>query len=84
MSAPEEIDLQLLRKDGEDPEGESCTEGEKPVKQPDAAVKAKGSVDHVVTSRWKKIGLSLVTLLSYTFLYAAMSDVTAFYAILVR
>ena len=68
MSTPEEIDLQLLHKDGE-------VEEQKPLEQPKAV--------KVTTSRVKKILLCVLTLLSYLCVYAAMSSVTAFYAIVV-
>jgi len=81
MSTPEEMNLQLLHKNGEEQEVSSYPEGQKPQDQPDAA--AKGAVDRVVTSRWKKISLVVLTLLGYTCVYATMSTVTTYYAIVV-
>ena len=79
MSTPEEIDLQLLHKDGEVASG---SEEQKPLEQPKAV---KGAVYQVTTtrSRVKKILLCVLTLLSYLCVFAGMSSVTAFYAIVV-
>jgi len=82
MSTPEQIEFQLLHKDGEEPKAAFYPDVQEPLEQPDAA--AKGPVGRKITSRWKKISLTVLTLLGYTFVFAAMSDVTAFYAILVR
>ena len=82
MTTPEQMEFQLLYKDGEEPKVSIYPDGQETLEQPDAA--AKGVVGRKITSRWKKISLTVLTLLGYTFVYAAMSDVTAFYAILVR
>ena len=81
MSTSEQVDL---HKDGEEPLVESHSEGQKPLEQPDDTVKR--AVDHHqvrITSRWKKISITVLTLLAYTSMYAALSAVTAFYAIVV-
>ena len=77
MSTLEEIELHLH----EDSGVTSYPETKKVLEQPDTAAN-KGAVGR--TSRWKKISLTVLTLLGYTFVNAAISDVTAFYAILVR
>ena len=59
----------------------SYPEGQKPPEQPADA--ARGTVNKVNTSLLKKISLTVLTLLGYTSTFAAISDVTAFYAILV-
>ena len=79
MSTPEEIELHLH----EDSGVTSYPETKKALEQPDAAAN-KGAVGRTITSRWKKISLTVLTLLGYIFVNAAISDVTAFYAILVR
>jgi len=78
MSTSEELHLQLLHKAGEESEVSSHTRGQKLLNQP-----AKGAMNHTVMSQWNKISLSVVTLLGYTSVYAAMSTVTAYYAIVV-
>ena len=79
---PEEIELHLH----EDSGVTSYPEIKKPLEQlqADDAASNKGAVVRTITSRWKKISLTVLTLLSYVFEYAAVSDVTAFYVILVR
>ena len=82
MSASEDIQLQLL-KDGEKQEAQDHPEGHKALQlNPDDA--AKGVANHLITGRWKKVSLTVLTLLGYTSMYAAMSGVTTFYAIVVR
>ena len=82
MSISEEIQLQVVHKHGEETEASSHQEGHKPLEQPDAA--AKNVANRFITSWWKKISLTVLTLLSYAFMYAAMSAVTTYYAIVVR
>ena len=67
---------------GEETGASSHQEGHKPLEQPDAA--AKDVANHLITSWWKKISLTVLILLSYASMYAVMSAVTAFYAIVVR
>ena len=81
MSISEEIQLQVVHKHGEETEASSHQEGHKPLEQPDAA--AKNVANRFITSWWKKISLTVLTLLSYAFMYAAMSAVTTYYAIVV-
>ena len=80
MSTSEQVDLHA---DGEELLVESPSERQKPLEQPDDTV--KGAVDDQVriTSRWKKVSITVLTLLGYTSMYAALSTVTAFYAIVV-
>jgi len=83
MSSPEEVHLQILGKDGEESQVAKYSERQEPLeRQPDAG--DKGAASQQITSLPKKISLTVLTLLGYTFVFAAMSDVTAFYAILVR
>jgi len=79
METSELVDLQL-HADGEEPEVASHTEGQKSLEQPDVTGRPVGNT---MTSRWKKIYLSVLTLLGYASVYAAMATVTAFYAIVV-
>lgn len=79
METSELVDLQL-HADAEEPEVASHTEGQKSLEQPDITGRAVGNT---MTSRWKKIYLSVLTLLGYASVYAAMATVTAFYAIVV-
>ena len=81
MSTSEEIQLQVVHKHGEETEASSHQERHKPPEQPDAAGK---DVNRLITSWWKKISLTVLTLLGYASMYAAMSAVTTFYAIVVR
>jgi len=80
METSELVDLQL-HADGEEPEVASHTEGQKSLEQPDDVTGRP--VGNTMTSRWKKIYLSVLTLLGYASVYAAMATVTAFYAIVV-
>jgi len=81
MSISEEIQLQVVHKHVEETEASSHQEGHKPLEQPDAA--AKDVANRFITSWWKKISLTVLTLLGYASVYAAMATVTAFYAIVV-
>ena len=83
MSSPEEVDLQILGKDGEESQVAKYSERqEPPERQPDAG--DKGAASQQTTSLPKKISLTVLTLLSYASTFAAISDVTSFYAIVVR
>ena len=82
ISSPEEVDLQILGKDGEESQVAKYSERQEPLeRQPDAV--DKGAASQQTTSLRKKISLTVLTLLSYTSTFAAIADVISFYAIVV-
>jgi len=84
MSSPEEVHLQILGKDGEESQVAKYSERQEPLeRQPDAGDKG-AAASQQITSLPKKISLTVLTLLSYASTFAAISDVTSFYAIVVR
>lgn len=76
------IPLQPFDKDGEEAKASSCSEQGAREAQENNAKGADEKV-YVTTRRWKRVSITVTTLLGYAFLNAGISMISPFYPIVV-
>jgi len=81
----EKLPLQRLdRGVNEQPNNNSIDQQSEPGRQDDGKLaKGEGTARQVATSRWKRVSITVTTMLSYAVLNAAISMISPFYPIVV-